>query len=47
MKKWPVSIVEKRFHFRENQGFLSKKIAQPFKIGYILPSIHYTGIARS
>ena len=33
MKKWPVSIVEKGFHFRENQGYLSKKLQKVLKMG--------------
>ena len=33
MKKWSVSIVEKGFHFRENQSYLSKKLHNLFKMG--------------
>ena len=33
MKKCSVSIVEKRFHFRENQGCLSKKLHNLLKLG--------------
>ena len=33
MKKWPVSIVEKGFHFRENQGYLSKILHNLLKMG--------------